>query len=122
MSSDDGGIDDQIFEVRIVGHRLEDTMPNTLHAPTAEAPEYTVPIAERFRKVTPRRACAHNPKHALHEHAVIPSSGALLVGPAYDQGRHPLPCRIAQNQTVLHTQGCLPKSSFESDLLLKGNP
>ena len=35
--------------------KLNKTMPNTLHAPTAEAPEYTVPIAERFRKVTPTR-------------------------------------------------------------------
>jgi hypothetical protein len=35
------------------------------------------------------------------------------------QRRHPLPRRVAQNQMVLHTKDCLPKSSFESDLLLK---
>jgi hypothetical protein len=34
-----GGIDDQIFEVRIIGHRLEDPPPNTLDAPSAEAVE-----------------------------------------------------------------------------------
>jgi hypothetical protein len=28
MRVDDGGIDDQIFEVRIMGHRLEDPPPN----------------------------------------------------------------------------------------------
>src|SRR6202790_1385868 len=33
MRPDDGGIDDQIFEVRIIGHRLEDPPPTplTLH-------------------------------------------------------------------------------------------
>jgi hypothetical protein len=36
--------------------------------------------------------------------------------------RHPLPRRVAQNQPLHHTQDCLPKSSLESDLLLKGNP
>jgi short-subunit dehydrogenase len=29
---------------------------------------------------------------------------------------------VAQHQTIHHTQGRLPKSSLESDLLLKGNP
>src|SRR5260370_42494059 len=48
VGSDDGGVDDQIFEVRIIGHRLEDPPPNTLEAPTTQATEYTVPIPERF--------------------------------------------------------------------------
>jgi hypothetical protein len=30
MRPDDGGIDDQIFEVRVIGHRLEYPPPNTL--------------------------------------------------------------------------------------------
>src|SRR5258708_29748259 len=40
MRPDDGGIDDQIFEVWVTGRRLEDPPPNTLDAPSAEAPEY----------------------------------------------------------------------------------
>src|SRR6516165_7357367 len=56
MRPDDGGIDDQIFEVRIIGHRLEDPPPNTLDAPSTEAPEYAVPVSERLRKITPGRA------------------------------------------------------------------
>src|SRR5258705_556040 len=39
VGSDDGGVDDQIFEVRIIGHRLEDPPPNTLEAPPTEATE-----------------------------------------------------------------------------------
>ena len=30
MGTDEGGIDDQVFEVWIVGHRLEDACPNAL--------------------------------------------------------------------------------------------
>jgi hypothetical protein len=51
MGSDNGGIDNQVFEVWIIGHGLEDAMPNALAAPSAEAPEYTVPIAERFTNI-----------------------------------------------------------------------
>jgi len=29
----------ELFEVRIIGHRLEDPPPDTLDAPSAEAPE-----------------------------------------------------------------------------------
>src|SRR4029077_10452735 len=53
MRPDDGGIDDQIFEVRIIGHRFEYPPPDTLDAPSTEAPEHAVPISKRFRKITP---------------------------------------------------------------------
>src|SRR6202049_5075824 len=122
MRPDDGGIEHQIFEVRIIGHRLEDPSPNTLDAPSTEAPEHAVPIPERLRKITPGGARTHNPQHAFHEHPVVAAGRTLLVRSTDNQWRHPLPRRIAQNQTVLHTQDCLPKSSLESDLLLKGNP
>src|SRR5258705_7531311 len=118
MRPDDGGIDDQIFEVRIIGHRLEDAPPDTLDAPSTEAPEHAVPVSERLRKITPGRAGAHDPKHALHEHPVVAAGRTLLVWPAYDQRGHPLPRRVAQNQPIHHTQDCLPKSSLESDLPL----
>jgi hypothetical protein len=122
MGSDDGGIDDQIFEVRIIGHRLEYPIPDAFDAPPAEAPEHAVPIAKRLRKITPRRAGTHDPEHAFHEHPVVAPGGAFLIRPTYNQGRHPLPSHVAQNQTIHHTQGRLPKSSLESDLLIKGNP
>jgi hypothetical protein len=94
----------------------------TFDAPSAEAPEHAVPIPERFRKITPGRACTHNPQHTFHEHPVVAAGRTLLVGSTDNQRRHPPPRRVAQNQTVLHTLDCLPKSSLESDLLLKGNP
>src|SRR6185437_7803945 len=68
MGPDDGGIDDQIFEVWIIGHRLEDPPPNTLDAPSIEAPEDAVPISKFLRKITPGRARTHDPQHTFHEH------------------------------------------------------
>jgi hypothetical protein len=47
MRPNDGGIDDQIFEVRVIGHRLEYPPPNTLDAPSTEAPKHAVPIPTR---------------------------------------------------------------------------
>ena len=122
MRPDDGGINDQVFEVRIIGHRLKDPPPDTLDAPSTEAAEHAVPIPERLWKITPGRPCTHNPKHAFDEHTVITPGRTLLVRSTDNQRRHSLPRRIAQYQTVFHTQDCLPKSSLESDFLLKGNP
>ena len=96
--------------------------PNTLDAPSAEAPEHAVPISKHLRKITPGSARTHDPQHAFHEHPIVAPGGAFLVRSTYDQRRYPFPRRVAQNQTVLHTQDCLPKNSLESDLLLKGNP
>jgi hypothetical protein len=108
--------------VAIVDTTGEDPPPNTLDAPSTEAPEHAVPIPKRFRKITPGRARTHDPQHIFHKHPVVTSGGALLVWSAYDQRRHPFPRRVAQNQPLHHTQDRLPKRSLESDLLLKGNP
>jgi hypothetical protein len=74
-------------------------------------------IPERLWKTKPGRARTDNPQHAFHEHTVVPPGRTLRVGSTDNQRRHPLPRRIAQN---LHTEGCLPKSSLESDLLRNG--
>jgi hypothetical protein len=86
-----------------------------------EAPEHAVPIPKRLRKITPGRARTHDPQHNFHEHPIVAPGGAFLVRSTYDQRRHPLPRPVAQNQPLHHTQDCLPKSSLESDLLLKGS-
>src|SRR5258705_1558470 len=122
MGSDDGGIDDQIFEVRIIGHHPKDALPNTLEAPSTEAPEYAVPVPEHFREVSPRRPGPHDPQYAFNEHPVVSAGRPLLVGPTYDQRRHPLPRRVTQNQTIHHTQGRLPKAALNLSCSSKGIP
>src|SRR6266496_1664260 len=74
----------------------------------------TKPLRLTDPAVTTHRT--HNPQHTFHEHSIVAPGGAFLVSSTYDQRRHPLPRRVAQNQPVHHTQDCLPKSSLESDL------
>jgi len=54
MGTNDGAVDDQIFEVRIVRHRLEYPPPNPFGAPSAEATECAVPLSEGVRQISPR--------------------------------------------------------------------
>src|SRR6202044_4067689 len=91
MRSNDGGIDDQIFKVRIIGHRLEDPPPNPLDAPSTEAPKHAVPIAKRLRKITPRRARTHDPQHTFHKHPIVAPGRTFLVRSTDDQPSHPKP-------------------------------
>ncbi len=48
VGANDGRVDDQVLEVRIIGHRLEDAPP---HALAAEAPEDAVPLTKNFGEI-----------------------------------------------------------------------
>jgi hypothetical protein len=61
MGSDDGGINDQIFEVWIIRHRFEDAPPHTFRTPATEAAENAVPISKHLWKIAPGSARTHNP-------------------------------------------------------------
>jgi hypothetical protein len=118
MSANDGGVDDQVFEVGIVRHRLEDAPPDVPAAPSAGPTEDTVALSEGLGQIALRRAGANDPKHNSDEHPIVPPRRASLVGPTDDQRRHPLPSRVRQHQTILYTQDQLPKAQ----LLIKRHP
>jgi len=64
MGSHDSKINDQLFEVRVIGHRLEDAPPNTFDAPSSEASENAAPISEhlgRSRQGGPLRTILRTP-------------------------------------------------------------
>jgi hypothetical protein len=71
MGTDDGGIDDQVFELWIIRHRRKNAPPHTLMTPAAEAAKDAVPLAEHLGQVAPGRAGAHDPQHRFHKHAVV---------------------------------------------------
>jgi hypothetical protein len=119
MRPDDGGIN-EVFEVRIIGHRLEDTPPNTFDAPSTEAPKHAVPIPECLWKIAPGRACTHNPQHAFHEHTVVAPGRTLLVGST--DGAIRSQAASLKTKRFFTPKTASPKSSLESDLRLKGNP
>src|SRR5271165_79363 len=114
MCPDDGGIDNQVFEVWIIGHRLKHPPPDALLAPTVEASKDAVPRAKNFGKIAPRRARPHDPENRFDKHPVIAPGRATLVRTTNNKARNTFPLFIAQYQTVHNGQGFLLKESLES--------
>jgi len=71
MRPHDGGVDDQVFEVRIFNQRIEKTLPNALLCPSAEALEHAVPVAKLLGQIAPWCSGANQPKHSVHEQSII---------------------------------------------------
>jgi hypothetical protein len=114
VCADDGGVDDQVFKVRIICHRFEHVQPDPFRALPAEAPEHAVPFAERFGQIAPRRTGAHDPQNAFDEHAVVAARRTALVRPTDDQTGDTIPLRIAQNKPLDDAPDFLLKESLES--------
>jgi hypothetical protein len=85
MDADDGRFDDDVFEVRIVGHGEKYPLPDAFLAPAAEPAEGAASVAENLGEITPRRAGAHDPEDVLDKHPVIRTGRAALIRPADDQ-------------------------------------
>src|ERR1700690_887110 len=71
VSPHDGGVDDQVFEVWIFDQHIENTFPNALLSPSAEALENAVPVAELLRQVAPGRPRASDPQHRIDEQTIV---------------------------------------------------
>ena len=63
VDPDERAVDEDVFEIRIVGEGLENALPDTLLRPAPEARIDGAPLAERFRKISPRdlRLCPTAP-------------------------------------------------------------
>jgi hypothetical protein len=72
MNLDMGRIDHQPLIIRVTHQAFPQSSPNPFVPPTAKAPMRVLPVSIRFRQVSPRRACAKNPGHAIDELPVIP--------------------------------------------------
>jgi hypothetical protein len=73
VSADDGAVDNQVLEVTIIRHRLEETPPDAFLAPAAETTKDAVPITEYVRQITLGRARSHDPQYGFNEHAIVPA-------------------------------------------------
>jgi hypothetical protein len=74
MRTDDGRID---HLQRGVGHatsgkRFQHHVPDAAVGPPAKLPKDRVPVAEFLRKVAPRSARSHHPKHGVEHAAMAP--------------------------------------------------
>jgi hypothetical protein len=91
VCSHDGGIDDQVFEVRIFYQRIEKTLPNAFLGPSPETLEHAIPVAELSRQITPWCPRASDPEHRIDEQAIIfavPSFVSFLTGTRCSMYRH----------------------------------
>ena len=90
-----GGIDDQIFEIRVFTQLGEKTLPNALSCPPPETPEHAVPFAKLFGQVTPRRAGADQPQHSIDEQTIVLSVAALVTFLAWNKRFNAPPLRVS---------------------------
>ena len=122
MGANDRGIDNQVLEVRIVRHRLENPLPDAFWAPAVEAAEHTVPVAERLWQIAPWRARPHDPKPCLDKQSIVSPRRAARALITDDVLRYPVPLIVPQDQTGHNSQRCPPKDSLESQFPGPGNP
>src|SRR6516225_5585793 len=78
-----GGIDDQVFEVRIFTQLRKKPLPNALLCPAPETSEHAIPVAELVGQVAPWRAGTNQPQYRVNEQTIVvavPTLVALLAG------------------------------------------
>src|ERR1700721_4418960 len=79
VGAHDGGVDDQVFEVRAFHQRIEDACPNALRGPAAESLENAVPMAKRWWQITPRRTRTRDPQHSVDKQTIVLAMPALVA-------------------------------------------
>jgi hypothetical protein len=119
MRPHDGGIDDEVFEVRIFNQRIEKTLPNALLCPSAEALEHAIPVAKLLGQIAPWCSSADQPKHSVHEQTIV-----LAVAPfiALLTGNKRLDAPPLRVRKCSPNQDRLLSFDLESHLRVGGNP
>src|SRR3954453_19026686 len=100
MDLDDGGVDHGVFHVGIVGHGVEQSLPDTGLRPVAEAREYAVPVAQQGRQITPRAAGSGDPQDRLNKSSVVLAAAAGVAPLAKTKRLHLRPLGVSQNESV----------------------
>lgn len=121
MRPDDGGVDHDIFEVGIISHCGEQSIPYAVFGPTRESDEHAVPIAKNLRQIPPRRASSRQPKHCLKKQTIVFASSAGVTFLAGKVRLYPVPLVVLQNQTNPGQPSLLPEKEFESEFRVRGN-
>src|SRR5438270_333582 len=101
VGANDGGVDDQVLEVGIIRHCLEDAPPDALAAPPAEASEDAVPPPK-----TSGRSRHGEPVRTIHS---TPSTNIRLSRPVEPlwSGRPMINPDIRPQSASLYTNGSI---------------
>jgi hypothetical protein len=79
VRSHNGGIDDQVFEVRIFTQLSEKPLPDALLGPPPETSEHAVPVTKLFGQVAPRRAGTDQPQYGINEQTIVLAVPTLIA-------------------------------------------
>ena len=96
---DDRGIDDRVFEVRLVRAGLEKPEEHAGFDPIAVTFEHRVPFAKEDWQVAPRRPRSDNPQHRLDKQPVVFAAAPGVRRLAQAVRLHLRPLGVGQNQT-----------------------
>jgi hypothetical protein len=96
MRPHNGGIDDQVFEVRIFTKLGEEALPNALSGPSPETPEHAVPFAKLFGQVAPWCSGADQPQHSIDEQTIVLAVSSLVTFLARNKRFNAPPLRVRQ--------------------------
>ena len=119
VGAHDGGVDDQVFEVRAFHQRIEDAFPNALLGPAAEALENAVPMAKRWWQITPRRTRTRDPQHSVDKQTIVLAMPALVAFFTRNKMLDPQPLSVRQFPP---NKIALPSCDLESHSRVSGNP
>ena len=97
MNPDNRAVDAGVFQVGFIRDGAEDLLKDALHAP---APEDRIPATELVIEIAPGCPGAGNPKNRLQEPSILGSMAARVTGLTWQQRRHTLPLRVAQQASI----------------------
>lgn len=98
MDPDVCRVDEDVFEIGIIGQVLENPVPDALLRPAPEAGVDGEPFAEFLRQITPGCAGPRNPQNRLDKPAIVVRGGAGITKLARQLWRNPFPLLIAQDR------------------------
>ena len=98
MNRNDGGVDHGVFHIRVIRDRFEKLFEHPALGPIVKAFEDRVPVAEFFRKIPPRAACARLPKNGFQKQPVVGPTAARIAAFAKAMRFHLRPLPIRQNR------------------------
>jgi|SRR5215211_549414 len=115
----DGGIDDQVFEVRTFDQLVENTLPHALLGPSAETLENAVPVAELFWQIAPWGAGASDPENRIDEQPIVLAVPSFV---SFFTGNKLLDAPPLRIRKFSPNQDRLLSFDLESHSRVRGNP
>jgi len=100
VGSNDGRIDNPLFQISVAAQRLGDSVPDTLRFPTGEPHIHGVPVAKLGRQVAPWIANPSGIQNRLDEQTVVRCPAAFVSQLLRQQGLNSLPLRVAQHSPI----------------------